>query len=99
MLENQNGKGIATLVTCSSYPGDPALYPLYRAIVREWVSASARNSDVRVLGSDRLRWAQYPGGKLYLLNTDFDMPIAVKIIRNGWEECVTLNPLELRAVD
>ena len=60
---------------------------------------SARSSDVQVLGSDRLRWAQYPGGKLYLLNTDFDLPITVKIIRNEREECVTLSPLELRAVD
>lgn len=99
VLENQIGKGIATLVTCSSYPGDPALYPLYRAIAREWVSASARNSDVRVLGSDRLRWAQYPGGKLYLLNTDFDLPITVKIFRNERVECVELDPLELRAVE
>ena len=99
VLENRVGQGIATLVTCSSYPGDPALFPLYRAIVREWVSASARNSDVRVLGSDRLRWAQYPGGKLYLLNTDFDLPITVKCIRDEREECVTLNPLELRTVE
>lgn len=99
VVENRVGQGIATLVTCSSYPGDPALYPLYRAIAREWVSASARNDDVQVLGSDRLRWAQYPGGKLYLLNTDYDLPITVKIFRNGKEECVTLNPLELQAVE
>lgn len=99
VLENRVGQGIATLVTSGSYPGDPALYPLYRALVREWVSASARNDDVQVLGSDRLRWAQYPGGKLYLLNTDFDLPITVKIFRGEQEESVTLSPLELRAVE
>lgn len=99
VLENRVGQGLATLVTSTGYPGDPSVYPLYRAIAREWVSASARNNDIRVLGSDRLRWAQYPGGKLYLLNTDYDLPITVKILRGEKEEILTLAPLELRTAE
>jgi len=99
VVENRVGEGVATLVTSSSYPGDPALYPLYRALAREWVSASGRNSDIRVLGGDRLRWARYAGGKLYLLNTDYDLPITVKILRQDREETLTLEPLELRTVE
>ena len=98
VLENKVGEGVATLVTSSSYPGDPALYPLYRALVREWVSASNRNCDIQVLGGDRLRWALYEGGKLYLLNTDYDLPVTVKIIQKDREETLTLQPLELRVL-
>ena len=97
VLENRVGSGIATLVTASCYPGDPAVYPLYRALVRELVTASARNCPIRVIASDRLRWAVYEGDKVYLLNTDYDLPITVKLLRQEEEKLVTLQPLELRA--
>lgn len=99
VLENKVGAGVATLVTSSSYPGDPALYPLYRALAREWVSSSSRNSDIQVFGGDRLRWARYAGDKLYLLNTDYDLPITVKLLRDGKKETVTMAPLELRILE
>ena len=98
VLENKVGSGVATLVTATSYPGDPALYPMYRAMAREWVSASAATGDIRVIGGDRLRWAAYEGGRLYLLNTDYDLPITVKILRKEKEETLTLEPLELRVI-
>jgi len=35
----------------------------------------------------------------YLLNTDYDMPITVKLIKSNKETLVTLNPLELKTVE
>ena len=99
VIENRLGNGVATLVTTLLYPGNNTVYPLYRGIVREFVTASARNCEIKVLGSDRLRWAVYEGNKVYLLNTDYDMPIAVKILYNGKEQLVTLDSLELKAID
>lgn len=102
VIENKVGEGIATLVTSINYPGYPALYPLYRAIAREMITASNRESaDIRVLSSDRLRYAVYEENKVYLLNTDYDLPIIVKIYYGENKEKireVTLEPLELKAI-
>ena len=99
VIENKIGNGIATLVTGTNYPGNGAVYPLYRDLVREFVTMSARNSEIQVLGSDRLRWSVYNDCKVYLLNTDYDMPITVNVIKSGKETLVTLNPLELKTVE
>ena len=100
VIENKVGEGVATLVTAASYPGNPALYPLYRAMVREMVRASNLVSpNFRILSSDRLRYAVYDFNRIYLLNTDYDMPITVKIIygdADSRERVVTLAPLELK---
>ncbi len=99
VIENKVGKGIATLVTSINYPGNPSLYPLYRAVVREMITASARDADIKVLGSDRLRWAVYEGDRVYLLNTDYDMPITVKVKKGSEERTVTLQPLEMKTLE
>ena len=99
VVENCVGEGIATLVTSTNYPGHPALLPLYRAMVREMITASARNCEIKVLGSDRLRFSVYEGNKVYLLNTDYDMPITVKIVYKDSEQLVTLNSLEMKTIE
>lgn len=99
VIENRVGSGIATLVTSINYPGHPSLMPLYRMMVREFITASARECELKVLASDRLRYAVYEGGKIYLLNTDYDLPIIVRLIYNGREETVTLEPLELKKLE
>ncbi len=96
VIENRVGKGVATLVTALNYPGHPAFYPLYRAIVREMITASARECEIKVVGSDRLRYAVYEGNKIYLLNTDYDLPITVKVMWQSGEKLVTLESLELK---
>ena len=99
VIENRIGSGAATLVTSLYYPGNNTLYPLYRGIVREFITASARNCDIQVIANDRLRWAVYEGSKIYLLNTDYDLPIAVKILcPSGETTLVTLEPLELKSL-
>lgn len=99
VIENRVGKGTATLVTSINYPGNPCIYPLYNAVVREMMTESARKCNIKVLGSDRLRWSVYEGDKVYLLNTDYDMPITVKVIKGEKEQTVTLDSLELRAIE
>ena len=98
VIENKVGKGVATLFTSINYPGNHSVYYSYRAIVREIISASARECDVKVLGSDRVRYSVYEGNKMYLLNTDYDMPITVKLIKDKKEITVTLDSLELKSV-
>ncbi len=96
VIENKVGDGVATLVTSMNYPGHPAVYKLYRALVREFISSSARNCDIKIVGSDRLRYAVYEGDKIYLLNTDYDAPIIVEIIKGDKRTRVILESLELK---
>ena len=98
VIENKVGKGVATLFTSINYPGNQAVYYTYRAIVREIISASARECDIKVIGSDRVRWSVYEGNKIYLLNTDYDMPVKVKIISGEKEQLIELDSLELRGI-
>lgn len=98
VIENKVGNGIATLVTSLDYPGHPAALPLYRTVLREMITSSARNCDIKVIGSDRVRYTVYEGDKLYLLNTDYDMPVIVKVIKGDAETTVTLDSLELKTI-
>lgn len=98
VIENRVGKGVATLFTSVNYPGNQAVYYTYRAIIREIISASARTCDIKVIGSDRVRYSVYEGNKMYLLNTDYDMPAKVKIIHGENEQIVELASLELRSI-
>ncbi len=99
VIEHKVGQGTATLVTSTNYPGNGALYPLYRAMMREFITASSRKCEIRVLGNDRLRWAVYDNHKVYLLNTDYDMPITVKVIYKDKEQTLTLDSLELKSLE
>ena len=75
VIENKVGKGVATLGTTESYPGNPAVMPLYRAMVREMMTKSARDCEIQVKSNGALRYSVYEGNKMYLLNTDYDMDI------------------------
>ena len=97
VIENKVGEGIVTFVTSKDYPGNTALYPLYSALVREFITASARNCEVKVIASDKLKYSVYEG-KIYLLNTDYDLPITAKVIVGDREEIVTLGSLELKTI-
>lgn len=98
VIEHRLGEGLVTLVTSIDYPGNNALTPLYGAILREHMTASARECELKVIASDKLRYTVYSGDKIYLLNTDSDLPITVRIIFKGEERLVTLDSLELRSM-
>ena len=95
VIENQVGKGTAILVTSENYPGNPALTPLYRMMVREAVTQSARECELQVKSNGALRYAVYEGGKMYLLNTDYDMDITAEITYQGKTAKLTIQPLEM----
>lgn len=98
VVENRIGEGVATLVTSLNYPGHPAAMPLYRVLMRELVTASARSAEIKVIASDKLRYSVWENGKVYLLNTDYDLPITAKIICEGAEKRVSIDPLELKII-
>jgi len=99
VIEHKVGRGTATLVAAADYPGHPAVLPLYRAVVRAFITAGARACGLRVLGGDRLRWSVYEGNIVYLLNTDYDVPVTAKITDGSLTRTVTLQPLELKRVE
>lgn len=98
IVENRIGKGLVTFVASVNYPGCTALLPMYTDLVREAVTSSARNSEIKVIASDKLRYTVYDGGKMYLLNTDYDLPITVKIIYGEKEILVNLDSLEMKTL-
>ena len=63
VIENKLGKGIATLVLSTNYPGHPAIAPLYRVLMREFMTMSARECEIKVIGNDRVRYSVYEGNK------------------------------------
>ena len=99
VVENKIGSGFATLVCARAYPGNSALTPLYRVMAREMVTASARSAKIKVIASDKLRYSVYEDGKIYLLNTDYDLPITVRIIRSGVADEYVLAPSELKIIE
>jgi len=96
VIENKVGNGVAILVTSENYPGNPALSPLYRTILREMMTQSARECPVQVKSNGALRYAVYEGGKMYLLNTDYDMDISVQITYQGKTVNLTVAPAEMK---
>jgi hypothetical protein len=79
IIENRIKKGTAFLVTAWEYPGDDGLRPLAEDILRTVLQGE--QTDIRLLGSDRIRYAVYEGRLpkdrkkfqvVYLLNTDPD---------------------------
>lgn len=85
MVENRVGDGLAMLVTLYEYPADEAVVGLTRELLR--VVSAGEQGEVRLLGSDRVRWAVYEAAEgaqvLYLLNTDPDCAAPVRVWVEG----------------
>lgn len=85
LIENRLGQGTAMLVTAWEYPADPALLPLTKELLR--VVSAGEQGDVRLLGSDRVRYAVYDladdAQVIYLLNTDPDCAAPVRLWVEG----------------
>jgi hypothetical protein len=86
LVENKLGDGVAMLCTLWEYPADTALLALTKELLR--VVSAGEQGEVRVLGSDRVRYAVYDldGGEgqvVYLLNTDPDCSAPVRVWVEG----------------
>ena len=98
MIENKIGEGLAILHTSLDYPGAGETYECYRGVVRELLAASHRAADIKVLANDKVRFSVYESGDVYLLNTDFDIPLYAKVEKDGKATEVTLAPSELKHI-
>ena len=86
IIENKYGEGNVIFMANSEYPGAPEIYPLYKMMVKAALAASHRTSELKVVGSDKVRFAVYENDekyKIYLLNTDFNFEQKVRIIYKG----------------
>ncbi len=85
LVENRLGEGVAMLVTTYEYPADEAMLGLTRELLR--VVSAGEQGQVRLLGSDRVRYAVYDipdeGEVLYLLNTDPDCAAPIRVWLDG----------------
>ena len=86
ITEHKYGKGNVIFMANSEYPGAPQIFPLYKLMVKTILSASHRVSDLKVIGSDKIRFAMYEGEdtyKLYIFNSDFNFEQKVRVIFRG----------------
>ncbi len=75
ITENKYSKGNVVFMANSEYPGAPQVFPLYKIVVKEILTATHRQSDIKVLCNERVRFAVYQDEKkykVYLVNTDYD---------------------------
>lgn len=102
LIENRFGKGVVTLLATLEYPGSNSVYPLYRTIVREIFSASHRLCDIQVLSGEKLEFAVYRVGsrrKVYLLNTDYNVPVNAVVLACGKRHEITIPPVSLKMLE
>ena len=102
LTEYKNGKGVSMFLSYADYPANPAVFPIYKRIVKELLITSHRNAKIKVFGSEKVRFAVYFENqkyRLYLLNTSFDVPNTVGIMYNEKTTYVTLYQLELKIID
>jgi len=98
LIENKLGEGYALLMTNLDYPSG-AGFPMYHCIVREMFTASHRLADIKVYGSDQLRFTVYENGKVYLQNTSYDSKIFATIDYGEFKVEHMLMPCEMKAVE
>ena len=97
LTEYKLGDGYAMLMTSLDYPSGSG-FSAYKTVVRELMNASHRDADVKVYGSDKLRFSVYEGDRIYLLNTDFDCKIFATVENQGRKREFILEPCELMTV-
>ena len=86
----------------SEYPGDSAVFPIYKVMVKAALAASHRNADLKVIGSDKIRFAMYEDEekyKLYVFNSDYNMKQFVKVIFKGEEKELIVDSVGLEIVE
>jgi hypothetical protein len=102
LVENSLGKGKAFLVTAWEYPGDEGMRLFAEDILR--TALAGEQGEIRLLSSDRVRYAVYDGlasgsrrtyRTVYLLNTDLDCSASARL----WLRGRTTEPFDIPASD
>ena len=102
VTENKYGDGNVIFMATSEYPGAPEVFPLYKIIVKALLAASHRTSDLKVIGSDKIRFAMYEDDekyKLYLLNTDYNKRQFVTVIFRDDEREVLIDSVGFQIIE
>jgi hypothetical protein len=102
VIENKYGEGNVIFMANSEYPGAPEVYPLYKMMVKNILAASHRTSDLKVIGSDKLRFAMYEGDdkyKLYVFNSDFNFEQKAKVVFRGEEREAVVSSVGLEIME
>ena len=102
ITENKIGEGHVIFMATSEYPGAPEVYPLYKMMIKEILSASHRTADLKVIGSDKLRFSMFEGDdlyKLYIFNSDFSTKHFAKVIFQSEEREVLLDSVGLEIIE
>ena len=102
VTENKYGDGFVIFMTNSEYPGAPQIFPLYQMLVKGLITAGHRASDLKVVSSDKIRFAVYEDEenyKMYILNTDFDLPESCIVDYKGNKTSMTINPCDLKILE
>ena len=98
IVENKLGDGCAILLASLDYPGKGQTFDIYRAVVREIISASHRTASVKVFANDRIRFSVYGDSDVYLLNTDFDVRGFATVEKDGVKTEILLDPCEIKHI-
>lgn len=102
LTENKYGKGNVVFMATSDYPGDAAIFPFYKVVVKEILTSTHRISDIKVICDEQVRFAVFEDDKkykVYLLNTDFNFEQKVKVIYKGKEIVKTVPSVEIETVE
>ena len=103
LTENKVGEGSAILLSYLAYPGAPEVYPLYKIIVKALLRASHASADIKVAGSDKVRFSVFFDGEgkrqMWLLNTAFTGEDTVTVYYGGKSEVIRLSSGEVRVIE
>ena len=102
ITENKYGEGNVIFMATSDYPGAPEVFPLYKMMVKQILAASHRTADIKVIGSDKIRFAVYEDErkyKLYVFNSDYNMKQFVKVIFKGEEKELLIDSVGLEILE
>ena len=102
VTEHKWGEGNVIFMANSEYPGAPEVFPLYKMMVKAILAASHRTADLKVIGSDKLRFAMFEDGekyKLYILNTDFNQKQFVTVIFKGETRELLIDSVGLEIIE
>ena len=99
LYSHRIGSGTVVFLASLDSPGTENVRPLYEHLVSRAMDAT--DTWPKVDSSDRVRWAVYPGGKTYFLNTENrrSEEVVVKMSPNAGEIRFTLSPGEFKELD
>ena len=101
MTEFALGKGFASLVTLWGYPGSTGIEQFFAELMRCICLGETASAPVKVCASDRIRYAVYETAdsyRIFMLNTDFDLPQTAVIFGRGGSLRLTVRPAAMKTM-